>query len=122
MSAPAERTGSGGEVAVASADLPEGGLLHAEVGGQPVCLARLGGRVHALRDVCSHAEVALSEGDLEDGGVECWLHGSAFDLETGAPSSLPAVEPVPVYAVEEVDGQVLVDTSRDVGAQRRGDA
>ena len=111
-----------GELAARSEDLPEGGLLHADVGGLPVCLARVDGQVHALRDVCSHAEVQLSEGDLEDGAVECWLHGSAFDLRTGEPSSLPAVEPVPVYAVEEVDGQLLVDTSRDVGAQRRGDA
>jgi nitrite reductase/ring-hydroxylating ferredoxin subunit len=26
------------------------------------------------------------------------LHGSAFDLRTGAPLTLPAIEPVPVFS------------------------
>ena len=45
------------------ADLPEEGAIRVELGGQPVCVARSQGEVYALRDVCSHAEVALSEGD-----------------------------------------------------------
>ena len=32
--------------------------------------------------------------------IECWLHGSRFDLRTGKPTGLPATEPVPVYPVE----------------------
>ena len=59
-----------------------------------------GGELFALSDVCSHAEVPLSEGEVYDRTVECWLHGSWFDLRTGAPTGPPATEPVPVYPVK----------------------
>jgi 3-phenylpropionate/trans-cinnamate dioxygenase ferredoxin subunit len=41
--------------------------------------------------------------------IECWLHGSRFDLRTGKPTSLPATEPVPIYPVKVEGGDVLVD-------------
>ena len=56
-----------------------------------------------VADECTHAEVPLSEGDVENGTVECWMHGSRFDLRTGAPTGLPATEPVQVFPVR-VDG------------------
>ena len=62
--------------------------------------------------MCSHASVALSEGDYEisDGcTVECWLHGSRFDLRTGKPTGLPATEPVATFPVDVRDGDVYVD-------------
>jgi 3-phenylpropionate/trans-cinnamate dioxygenase ferredoxin component len=65
-----------------------------------------GGDFHALYDVCSHAEVALSEGEVVDGEIECWLHGSTFSLKTGKPSCLPAVDPVPVYPTK-IEGDVV---------------
>ena len=100
---------SPGPVRVASlADLPEEGAIRVELAGKPVCMARSGGQVYALSDVCSHADVALSEGDVQDGQVECWLHGSLFDLATGAPSGLPAVKPVPTYPVTIEGDDVLV--------------
>ena len=94
--------------AMSLSELPEEGAVRVELGGKPVCIARSGGRVFALSDVCSHAEVALSEGDVEDGRIECWLHGSQFDLATGAPTGLPAVKPVPTYPVTIEGDDVLV--------------
>ena len=85
-------------------DLDDRKPMAVEVGEVPVVLVRDGDQVHALRDECSHAELPLSEGDVGRRGIECWLHGSCFDLRTGAPSSLPATEPVDVFAVT-----VLVD-------------
>jgi 3-phenylpropionate/trans-cinnamate dioxygenase ferredoxin subunit len=76
-----------------------------------VVLVREGERVHALADLCSHAAVSLSEGEISRKGIECWLHGSCFDLETGKPSSPPASEPVDVYAVDIRDGDVFVDVT-----------
>jgi len=76
-----------------------------------VVLVRDGERVHALADLCSHAAVSLSEGEVSRKGIECWLHGSCFDLETGKPSSPPATEPVDVYAVDIRDGDVFVDVT-----------
>ena len=85
--------------AAALSDIPEEGAIRVVLDGTPICLARSEGEVFAVNDVCSHADVSLSEGDVEDGTVECWLHGSRFDLRTGKPTSLPAVKPVATYPV-----------------------
>ncbi|MGQ0774486.1 MAG: non-heme iron oxygenase ferredoxin subunit [Pseudonocardiales bacterium] len=82
-----------------------------DVDGVPVVLVRQGEQVYALADVCSHAEIALSEGEVTRQGLECWLHGSCFDLRTGAPSSPPASEPVDTYAVTIDGDDVYVDSS-----------
>jgi 3-phenylpropionate/trans-cinnamate dioxygenase ferredoxin subunit len=88
------------------AKIPAEGALGLEIDGEPVCLIRTGGEVFALRDVCSHAEVQLSEGEVYDHMVECWIHGSRFDVRTGRPTKSPAVEPVPVYPVR-IEGDVV---------------
>ena len=70
--------------------------------------------VFAIENLCSHAEVALSEGEVAstDGGcqIECWLHGSMFDLRTGKPTNLPATEPVATFPVDVRGSDVYVDT------------
>ncbi|MDQ3789465.1 MAG: non-heme iron oxygenase ferredoxin subunit [Actinomycetota bacterium] len=97
--------------ACALSDLDDGKPLGVEVDDEPVVLVRQGDEVHALRDECSHATLNLSEGEVTKKGIECWLHGSCFDLRTGQPSSLPATEPVDVYPVEIRDGDVYVDVT-----------
>jgi 3-phenylpropionate/trans-cinnamate dioxygenase ferredoxin subunit len=94
--------------ACAVADVPEGGVLSVQISGQPVAVVRTGGALYAIRDVCSHAEVPLSLGDVEGTTIECWLHGSRFDLVTGRPVGLPATRPVPVYPVRVEAGDVYV--------------
>ena len=89
---------------------PEGKAHRVEVGGHVVALVRIGDDVYAIGDRCSHQDISLSEGDVlaEDKQLECWKHGSAFSLETGEPTSLPATRPVPVYDARVVDGEVEV--------------
>ena len=94
--------------ACALSDLPAEGVIGVEVNGEPVALARADGEVFALRDVCSHAEVPLSEGEVYGHTVECWLHGSCFDLRTGKPTGPPASKPVPVFPVKIEGDDVLV--------------
>ena len=94
--------------ACALTDLTDNEALGVEVKGEPVAVVRTGGEVFAIRDVCSHAEVPLSEGEVYDHTIECWLHGSCFDLRTGEPTGLPATEPVPVYPVKIEGDDVLV--------------
>jgi 3-phenylpropionate/trans-cinnamate dioxygenase ferredoxin component len=65
--------------------------------------------VFAIHDVCSHADVPLSDGEVDDCEIECWLHGSRFDLRTGKPTGPPATTPVPVYPVRVDGDDVLVD-------------
>lgn len=97
------------------ADIPEGAALRVMVGDQPVALARCDGEIRGVLDVCSHADVALSEGEVDDCSIECWLHGSRFDLRTGEALSLPATAPVPVFDVrvdgDGPDARVLVGES-----------
>ena len=69
------------------------------------------GDVHAIGDVCTHGDISLSEGFVEDDTLECWAHGSKFKLTTGKPLTLPAYEPVPVYKVTVSDGDVYIDPS-----------
>ena len=96
------------ERACALADIPDGAAVRVEFGDEPVCVVNTEGEVFAIRDVCSHQDVPLSEGDVEGTTVECWLHGSRFDLRTGKPTGLPATVPVPVYDTKIEGDDVLV--------------
>ncbi|HLR84141.1 MAG TPA: non-heme iron oxygenase ferredoxin subunit [Nocardioidaceae bacterium] len=97
------------ERAAAFNDVPKGGSLAVEVGGVDVALVRDGDDVYAIHDECSHAEVPLSEGDVEGCEIECWLHGSRFDVRTGAVLNLPATEPVAVYPCRRDGDDVEID-------------
>jgi 3-phenylpropionate/trans-cinnamate dioxygenase ferredoxin component len=94
--------------ACAVADVPDEGAIRVVVGGVPLAVVRSEDTIYAIFDVCSHQDVPLSEGDVEEGSIECWLHGSRFDLATGRPTSLPATRPVPVYPVKIDGDDVLV--------------
>jgi 3-phenylpropionate/trans-cinnamate dioxygenase ferredoxin subunit len=89
-------------------ELAEAEPTRVVIGATPVAVVRSEGEVYAIHDVCSHANVALSEGDVEDATIECWLHGSRFDLRSGKPTGLPATKPVPVYSVKIEGGDVYV--------------
>ncbi|WP_320779784.1 non-heme iron oxygenase ferredoxin subunit [Streptomyces sp. CRN 30] len=95
--------------ACAVGELEEDTPHRVELDGTPVAIVRTEGDVFAINDICSHANVSLSEGEVDDCHIECWLHGSRFDLRSGKPDSLPATRPVPVYPVKIEGGSVLVD-------------
>ncbi len=111
---------SNGWVDVASAsDIPPGCAARVEIDGVPVAIFNVEGEYFALDDTCSHAEASLSEGDLDIDRcvIECPLHGSSFDLRTGDPLSLPAVEPVRVHHIETTsDGRLRVALADEVTA------
>ena len=73
----------------------------------------LAGELYAIEDRCSHDDGPLAEGDFDDeeGYAVCPRHGSHFDIRTGRPLTLPAVEPVDTFPVRVVDGIVKVDIS-----------
>ena len=91
-------------------DVPADTMLQVELDGQKIVLARVGERVFALHDECTHEEFPLSSGELVGKQVTCVLHGARFDLETGSPRALPAVRPVKTYEarVEGEEVQVRV--------------
>lgn len=84
----------------ALADLKPGKALRIKLGENAIALIRTpSGQVRALDDKCSHGEISLSEGFVDEETIECWAHGAKFSLETGKPLSLPAYEPVSTYEV-----------------------
>ena len=91
----------------ALSDVAEESAISVDVGDIPVCIAKSHGEVFAISDICSHADVNLSDGEVEKGTIECWLHGSRFDLRTGRPTGLPANRPVPTYPVK-IDGDDIL--------------
>ena len=85
------------------ASLAEGKPVLIEKDGESICVTRIGDEVFAIGDTCSHSDASLSEGDVTDFKIECWLHGAEFDLRTGEALTPPAVMPVKKYLVT-VDG------------------
>lgn len=80
------------------------------IDGVPIAVVKdAAGEVFAIGDTCTHGEISLSEGFVEGDRLECWAHGSQFSLRTGEPVNLPAYEPVPVYQVDLIDGDVYID-------------
>ena len=95
----------------AVSDIPVGEVRRFVIDGADVAVVNAGEYFYAVDDICSHEHFHLSDGDvdLETATIECPKHGSAFDLETGRPLSLPAVLPVKTYGVKVVGEDVMVD-------------
>ena len=96
--------------ACALSELADGAALRVVLDGHAVALVRLGDRVHAVDDRCSHADVSLAAGEVDAGecALECWKHGSLFDLRTGEALTLPAVKPVTVHMAAIEEDQIYV--------------
>ncbi|MDR5700682.1 non-heme iron oxygenase ferredoxin subunit [Agromyces aerolatus] len=91
-------------------DLAENQASRFVVDGVPIAVVKdAAGDIFAIGDTCTHGDISLAEGFVEDDTLECWAHGSKFSLHTGKPLTLPAYEPVPVYRVEIVDEGVHID-------------
>jgi 3-phenylpropionate/trans-cinnamate dioxygenase ferredoxin subunit len=102
----------------AVADVRQGSVIAREVNGTPLALVHCDdGSIRAVYDECSHAQIPLSEGDVDGCTLECWLHGSRFDLASGKPSGPPASEPIPIYPVEIHDGDIYVGLVSSNGVQ-----
>jgi 3-phenylpropionate/trans-cinnamate dioxygenase ferredoxin subunit len=91
-------------------ELDDGGARRVDVEGHRLCLVRIGESVYVIGDRCTHADVSLSEGevDAEECTIECPKHGSEFSLTTGDAITLPAVKPTPTYDARVEDGKVMV--------------
>jgi 3-phenylpropionate/trans-cinnamate dioxygenase ferredoxin subunit len=91
-------------------ELAPGTARRFDVGARQIAVVRIGDDVYAIGDVCTHQNISLSEGEIDEDEltIECWKHGSAFSLETGEALSLPATRPEPVYDVRVDDGEIVV--------------
>jgi 3-phenylpropionate/trans-cinnamate dioxygenase ferredoxin component len=90
------------------AELPPGGKKLVELDGRAIALFNVDGEFHAIDDVCTHDGGPLAEGKLFGCEIECPRHGARFDVRTGRPLCMPAIEPVTVHAVQVRGDDVLV--------------
>lgn len=89
-------------------EIPDGGMKQVSVRGELVGLYRVGADVYAMADVCTHEHAYLTDGefDPDDLEVECPLHGSRFNVQSGAVRILPATQPESTFPVK-VEGDVI---------------
>ena len=83
-----------------------------DLDGVAVCVTRIGQEVFAIADTCSHSDASLSEGDVTDFKIECWLHGAEFDLRSGEVVTPPASIPVEVFEVNREGDNVIISSRK----------
>lgn len=94
---------------VASVDeIPSGGRLSILVDDLPSLLIRTGDDFYAIEDVCSHDGQPLTDGPVNDCAIVCPRHGAKFDLRTGKPLCMPAIEPIATFEVQVRNGEIFV--------------
>ena len=93
-------------------DLTEGQLKRLLIEDQPILLAKLHGKIHALGAVCSHYGAPLNEGTVVDRTIECPWHFSRFSLEDGRVVQGPACASIPAYDCRIVNNQVQIKIRR----------
>jgi nitrite reductase/ring-hydroxylating ferredoxin subunit len=89
--------------------IEEDNVIGVEVGGRNIALYRVGGKIYATDNICTHAYALLSDGYVEDGCIECPLHQGRFDIATGKGQGAPIAADLETFSVKEEDGWALVD-------------
>lgn len=91
-------------------DIKPGKAIRVKIGETAIAVVKTkAGEIRALDDKCSHGEISLSEGFIDNETIECWAHGAKFSLATGEPLTLPAFEPVAVYEVIIDNGDIFIE-------------
>ena len=100
-------------------EIEPGTARRVEVAGIAIAIVRIDDDVYAIGDICSHAHVSLSDGEVwcDEREIECPKHGSTFSLETGEPSTLPATRGVSVYAASVISNDVVVTVKTDAAIE-----
>ena len=82
--------------------------LGVEVEGTKIGIYQCGDAVHALEDICPHAFALMSQGYVEDGIIECTLHGSRFEIAGGKCLNEIGQRDLQTYPVRVVDGRIAI--------------
>ncbi len=92
-------------------DVAEDGTLAVEAAGEEICLYKVGGRIYATHDICTHEEASLASGYVDGECIECPLHQARFHIATGEVRAPPATESLRVYPVKVENGTIFVDVA-----------
>jgi 3-phenylpropionate/trans-cinnamate dioxygenase ferredoxin subunit len=89
-------------------EIEEGERLFFDIDDLEIVLFKVGGKMYAIGDVCSHDDGPLGDGELEDYSITCPRHGARFDVRTGDVLSYPAYEDIPAYPIRIEGGQIKI--------------
>ena len=89
-------------------EIPASGRKSVVFDDRAVLVLRVGNDVYAVEDVCSHDGQPLTDGALEGTSIECPRHGARFDVRSGRPLCMPAVEPIATYEVKVQGNDILL--------------
>lgn len=92
-----------------TSDVPLGATHRVSIAGTDVLLCNVDGTIFAVEDVCTHDGGALDQGELDGCRIMCPRHGAYFDVTTGAALTLPAIVPLPTYAVRVEGENIFLD-------------
>ena len=88
-------------------DIEENGMYEFQHNERRIVVYRLEDGLFATDNVCTHEFALLSEGWLENGTIECPLHGAVFDVKTGQVERGPADCALKTYPVMTEGTRVL---------------
>jgi 3-phenylpropionate/trans-cinnamate dioxygenase ferredoxin subunit len=94
--------------AIALSDVATNKKVPVEIGGTPLLVCNVGGKIHVVSNICSHAEEKLDCGRMGNGWIACPVHGARFELATGRAMNPPATKPIPVYEHRIADDWIEV--------------
>jgi nitrite reductase/ring-hydroxylating ferredoxin subunit len=102
-------TGSRWHKVANAADVPAGGMIQVDVKGELIAVYNLGGVFYATSDLCTHAEVFLSNGFIDGENVECPYHHAVFHIPTGRVLCAPAQRDLKTYPVRQENGAIHIE-------------
>lgn len=96
-----------------TSEVDEGEVQQVSVGRTDIALYKLDDDYYATDDICSHAYASLADGYVENGQIECPLHGACFDIKTGKALTAPASVDLKTYPVKIEGDKILVGVPTD---------
>lgn len=86
-------------------------VLAREAGGVALALYRVEGAVYATQGRCTHAGVALAEGEIVEGYIECPAHYGLFEIATGRAQGGPVCRDLATYPVRIEGSRIWVEVT-----------
>ena len=86
----------------------EGEAREFNLEGEEIVLCNVEGEIYALQGMCTHQELPLDGGGIEDGVLTCEWHGAEFDVCTGNARTLPATRKLKTFETRIRDGRIFV--------------
>jgi 3-phenylpropionate/trans-cinnamate dioxygenase ferredoxin subunit len=89
-------------------ELKEGERRLINIDGNRIILLRLDDGFYAIDEKCTHENVSLNDGTINNGEIECSKHGARFDIKSGDVRSFPAVQPLRTYRISHENNNLVI--------------